>query len=109
VGTDIFGENAANGIIDEFRIVNEKLTDTRVGETAGINQETITKNFNSLVATSADKNTLMLLHFDEFPFVNSAESWITSSSQYIQSSTAVNDNFGKSIAITDKGLGIDNR
>ncbi len=108
VGTDFTGKNIFNGTIDELMIVSEKLTDVRIGEMALANQETITKDFNSLKALKSTESTLMLLHFDTFPFVNDSLIYTTASNQFIQSSVSVNDNFGKSIVITDTPIIIDN-
>lgn len=108
VGTDFNGNHTFNGTIDELLILSEKLTDTRIGEMVLANQETITKDFNSLKALKPTSNTLILLHFDKFPFVNDSSIYTTASNSFIQSSVIVNDNFGKSICITDKPLIIDN-
>lgn len=108
IGTDINGKNIANAIIDELHIVSEMLTDTRIGETAATNQETITKDFNSVKELQSNINSLMLAHFNTFPFENSTEVYITSSNKFIQSADAVNDNFSKSICITNDPLVIDN-
>lgn len=108
IGSDINGNNSFNGILDEFQIVSQKLTDTRIGETAAIHQETITKDFNSLVALSPTPITLMLLHFDTFPFTNSANIYITADNNFIQSGTSVNDNFGQSVSITNTPIIVDN-
>jgi hypothetical protein len=108
VGSDINGNNLFNGILDEFQIVSQKLTDTRIGETAAVNQETITKDFNSLVALSPTPITLVLLHFDTFPFINSANIYITADSNFIQSGMSVNDNFGQSVSITNTPIIVNN-
>jgi hypothetical protein len=108
VGSDIYGKNMFNGTINDFQTISEKLTDTRVGETALINQETITKDFNSLVKLQPTVNSLMLLSFNTFPFTNSALVYTTADKTPIQSSYAVNGNFGKSVCITDIPLIIDN-
>jgi hypothetical protein len=99
VGTDINGNNLFNGTIDEFQIVSEELTDTRVGETT--TSETITRDFNSLKALQPTTSTLMLMHFDTFPFSNAANFYTTADKSPIQSSVAVNQNFGKSVALTN--------
>ena len=109
IGTDLNGSNTANCVIDDFQIVSEKLTDTRVGETIATNQQGITKNFNSLKASIPTNNTLMLLHFDNYPFTNDSNFYVTASDQFIQSSVSVNENFGKSIAFTKKSLLVDNK
>lgn len=108
IGSDLNGQNLVNGTIDEFQTISGMLTDTRIGETAGINQETITKDFNSLKALKPTINTLLLLHFDTFPFINDASIYITSVKKFIQSSNSVNDNFSKSIALTDTPVIVDN-
>jgi hypothetical protein len=108
IGSDFTGNNIFNGVIDEFQTVSQKLIDTRVGETAAINQQTITKDFNSLVALTSSSNTLMLLHFDTFPFQNSASVYITASNEFIQSGIGVNSNFNQSIVITNNPVIIDN-
>lgn len=108
IGSDFKGNNILNGVIDEFQIVSQKLTDTRIGETAAINQETITKDFNSLKALKPTSSSLMLLHFDSFPFTNSASVYTTAEKQFIQSGATVNANFGKSVVITDRPIIIDN-
>ena len=108
IGTDINGNNLFDGTIDELLIVSQQLTDTRIGETSGLNQETITKDFNSLVPLVANQNTLMLIHFDKFPFENSSDIYILATDKYIQSSNTINDNFGQSIVLTEVPYVIDN-
>ena len=108
IGSDMYGKNMFNGSIDELQTVSQKLTDTRIGETAAINQETITKDFNSLVALTARPSTIMLLHFDSFPFTNSANTYTNASNSYIQSASSVNGNFDQSICITNVPIIIDN-
>lgn len=108
VGTDFMGNNPLNGTIDELQIISEMLTDTRVGETSLINQETITKNFYSLKELEPNVNTLMLLHFDNQPFENAASVYTTATQQFIQSSIAVNDNFNKSIVLTNQPYIVNN-
>lgn len=108
IGSDINGNNLLNGTLDDLQIVSEKLTDTRIGETAASNQQTITKDFNALKASKPSSSTLMLLHFDYFPFTNNSDVYTTADKNFIQSSTSVNENFGKSICITDTPILIDN-
>lgn len=108
IGSDIYGNNLFNGTLDEFQIVSEKLTDTRVGETAAINQETITKDYNSLKALQPTEITLMLLHFDTFPFSNVASVYTTADKYFIQSAATINSNFDKSVCITDRPIIVNN-
>ena len=109
IGSDMNKENLINSVVDELKIYNNKLTDIRVGETAQAKQKYITKDFNSLKELSSDKNTLVLAHFDTYPFVNSADFYIISEGKgFVQSDNSVNDNFGQSLCITDKPFIIDN-
>jgi hypothetical protein len=108
IGTDINGNNAANATIDEFQTVSVKLTDIRTGEMASANTEYITTDFNSLKALQPNINTLMLLHFDTFPFTNVANIYITASNQFIQSNDTINSNFDASIVLTKTPFVIDN-
>lgn len=108
VGTDVNGKNIADATIDELVILSEQISDTRIGESVAINQESITKDFNSLIAATPSPNSLMISHFDTFPFINDTDTYITSTNQFIQSSDSVNGNFGKSISLTNTPLIIDN-
>jgi hypothetical protein len=102
LGSDFTGTHQLNGIIDQVKIYSVMLTDTRVGETIPANQNSITKDFNSLKPLKSDSTTLMLLSMDSFPLTNSANSYIIPpfDKQHFQSSIVVNENFGQSIVIT---------
>lgn len=108
VGSDFENQHPAKAVIDEFRILNRMLTDTRVGETISASDYSITTDYQALNAFRKNNNTLMLLHFDSFPLENDSNYVIFATREYIQSSTSVNENFGQSILITDKGLSFDN-
>jgi len=108
IGSDLNGEKQAKAIIDEFRILSETRTDTRTGESIDSSEQSITTDYNSLTAFTSDSSTLMLLHFDELPFVNDSEFWISSNRDYLQSGSSINSNFNQSIVITDQPLVIDN-
>ena len=108
IGSDIDGKNQANAVIDDLQTLSVKLTDTRVGEMVAANQETITKDFNSLKALQSNPNTLMLATFDTLPFTNSANNYTIAANGFLQSSFSVNDNFDQSIVFTDTPLQLDN-
>lgn len=108
-GSDFQGENQAKAVLDEIRILSKTLTDVRVGESLGVGEDSITTDFTSLRPLKKDSDTLVLLHLDELPLVNETDYWVTATRQFIQSSTSVNENFEKSIVITDKPLMVDNR
>lgn len=109
-GTNFKGESHANAIIDQTFLYSIMLTDTRVGETIGAKQRSITKDFNALKAPQADKHTLVYLNYNTFPFVNSASFYSNKNTikGQFQSSWAVNDNFGSSLVMLDKPLIVEN-
>lgn len=107
IGSDFNGNNQAKTIIDEFLILDTKLSDTRIGETLGANQDGITKRFNSIKPIKNNQNTLLLLHFDD-KLENDTDVYLTSSKEFIQSAQSVNDNFNKSVYFDNKGLLVDN-
>lgn len=107
IGSDFFGKNQANSIIDEFRILSYQMVDTRVGETVPKNGESITTGSYKIRPFRKNKQTLVLLHFDG-DIVNDADYWRVADRGFIQSSSSVNENFGKSIVFKNKGLTFDN-
>lgn len=109
LGSDFHGKKQAKAILDEFIILSTKLTDVRVGESITPKQESITTDFTSLKALKPNSTTLMLLHLDELPFVNSADFWVSANKEYLQSDASVNDNFEKSLVITDAPFIVDNK
>ena len=108
MGSDFEGNNQLHGSIDELQILNIKLTDTRVGETAASSQRTITKEFNSVKASKADTTSLVLTHFDELPFTNETDIYLFADKNIIQAGEVINDNFSQSICLIDSPLVIDN-
>jgi hypothetical protein len=109
IGTDFQGEHPANGVIDEFRILSRQLTDTRVGETIGTNEESITTGYNALRPFRKGSTTLVLFHFETLPPVNDSDYYTFANREYIQSGNSVNSRFGHSIVIRDKGLSFENK
>lgn len=105
-GSDIFGFEQANAIIDQSVIYSVMLTDTRVGEVVADKSLSITKDFNSLVALKPNANTLFLVNYDNFPFTNEASLYANTNNDHIhfQSDWSVNDNFGQSIVLLDKPI-----
>lgn len=108
IGSDFRGRNQLHGTIDELQILNIKLTDTRVGETAPASERTITKEFNSIKASEVDVNSLVLAHFDTLPIVNEADIYRFAEKTVIQSGNVINDNFSRSICLMENPLVIDN-
>ena len=109
IGSDLNGNNQIDAIIDETKITSIMLTDTRVGESIPTNQESITKDFNSLRPLTSDVNTLVLCHYEVQPLINSADFYIvTNGTHYVQSAFSVNSNFGGAIYLTNTPLAIDN-
>ncbi len=108
LGNSFDGLYPANAVIDEFRILSGMISDTRVGETVGVNEQSVTTDFLSIAAARKTRSTLVLLHLDEYPLINSCDYYTFANSQYIQSSNSVNSNFNESVVFTDKGLSFDN-
>ena len=109
-GSDMFGGNQANSILDQTILYSVMLTDTRVGEVVAANQRSITKDYNSLIPITSNQQTLVLITFDNFPFTNSALVYVNTDTDRIhfQSNWAVNDNFNQSIVILDKPILVPN-
>lgn len=105
-GSDMFGNDQANAILDETIIYSIMLNDTRVGETVSANQHSITKDYNSLIPVAPNSNTLVVLLFNTFPFANSAPVYSNTDTDRIhfQSNWAVNDNFEQSIVILNQPI-----
>ncbi len=111
IGNDMFGVHPLNGILDQVKIYSVMLKDTRIGEDIPINQRSITKDFNSLKPLKKDKNTLMLVNFNNLPFVNDADFYVSEFSnikKHFHSSLVINDNFGESLVILNDAIKISN-
>jgi hypothetical protein len=109
IGSDYLGKKQAKAIIDEFRILNYMLTDTRIGESISLNEYSVTTDYNSLTEYRKNNETLMLLHFNSKPFVNDSDYIVFSEGENISSAISVNQNFGRSIFIKERGLEYENQ
>lgn len=109
IGNDLTLKNPAKSIIDEFRILNRQLTDTRIGETIGANEESITTGSTKFAPYVTNQDTLALLHFEELPPKNDSYFYKFAKKEYVQSGQGPNSRFGHSIVIRDKGLVFDNQ
>jgi hypothetical protein len=65
IGTDANLNNQFDGIIDEFRILDNMQEDTRIGETISSGESSITVDYNTSDEFEADNNTLLLMHFND--------------------------------------------
>jgi hypothetical protein len=108
IGSDMSGKHQLHGSIDELQILNVKLTDTRIGETAPNAQRTITKEFNSVKPSKADITSLVLTHFDTLPPVNEADIYRFAENNVMQAGEVINDNFKQSISLVNSPLVVDN-
>lgn len=108
VGSDFLNQNSVNAIIDDFRISDIQLSDTRIGETVASGQDSITKHYNSVKSVPVNINSLMVLDFESSSFKNKASYYLTSSKGFIQSGNSVNANFNRSIIFTNNPLLVDN-
>lgn len=109
VGSDLNGNNQAKAIIDEFRILSKQITDVRIGETLATNEISFTTDNVALREFEPDNTTLMLLRFNEFPFINEAPFYTSATKEYIQSANSVNPNFNQSVVITDRPIVYENK
>ncbi len=109
IGSDFTGNKQAKAVIDELRILSKQLTDVRVGETLPSGQESITTDFISLKPLRPNSDTLMLLHFDILPVINSANFWVSATHDFLQAGDSVNANFGKSLIVMNEPLVVDNK
>lgn len=109
-GSDFQGNNQANSIIDHAVIYSIMLTDTRIGEVVGLNKRSITKDYNTLKPTRINTNTLVMIDFDSFPFVNDARFYASTNNDHnhFQSDFTVNDNFSQSMVILDEPIILSN-
>lgn len=108
IGNDITLQNPAKAVIDEFRVLNMQLTDTRIGETISAKEESITTGATKFSPFKKNQDTLALFHFEELPPVNDSDFYTFATKEYVQSGRSVNSRFGHSIVIRDKGLTFDN-
>lgn len=109
IGSDIDGRRQFNGLIDSIKIYSIMLTDTRVNEVIPSNQRSVTKDFNSLIPFKSDINTLALITFDTYPFINSSDYYKKfNGGSIIQSNVSINENFNNSVLITQNPIVLDN-
>jgi len=108
IGSDLNGNHQAKATLDEFRILSNMITDVRVGESIEVNEKSFTTDFTAIRPFIADKNTLMLLRFNDNLFINEAPFYTTATKDFVQSGNSVNANFNQSVVITDKPLVFDN-
>jgi hypothetical protein len=111
IGSDYNSEQQISGILNQFKIYSMMLTDTRVGEVIPTSQTSITKDYNLLKPSEIDQTVLTQITFNNLPFTNSAEFYVTPNNAefpHFQSSVVVNSNFVNSITILDKPIIIDN-
>lgn len=108
IGNDITLQNPAKGVIDEFRVLNMQLTDTRIGETVSEGEESITTGALKFSPFKKNQDTLTLMHFEEMPPVNDSDFYIFATKEYVQSGKSVNSRFGHSVVIKNKGLTFNN-
>lgn len=108
-GSDMFGENQADAVIDELRILDEMSIDTRIGEILPSSGRSITTDAQTVRAFETTNQTLALFHFDD-SLENSANFITSFSGSYKQSENSVNSSFGQSAVFNMKSaLQIDNK
>ena len=101
IGSDHKGNNAFDGTIDEFRILDVCSEDTRVGETLALNERSITTDFNEANPFETSNDTILLLHADSN--VNDSSQFIDRYESGFQTGQTLNTNFGASAVKFDRG------
>lgn len=99
IGTDINGNSALHGTIDEIHILNEMLMDIRPGEEPGSEQKSITRYYLEPTSATSTPQTLLLLQFDKNK-LNSADTYKTYNREFITNSRSVNSLFGDCVVLT---------
>jgi hypothetical protein len=107
-GSDMFGENQADAVIDELRILDEMSIETRTGESLPSSGRSITTDAAAVREFDPTDQTLALFHFNDS--VDNAANFITSfSGDYKQSENSVNSRFGQSAVFNlQRALKVDN-
>ena len=108
IGNSIDGGNNAKAIIEEFRTLDYKSIDTRIGEDLPSTGRSITTDYLTTHAFTADSHTLLLMHMDEIPPTNSAVPYSRYSDKYYQLDYSLNSEFNESLYIDNKPFVIDN-
>lgn len=108
IGSDFYAANQAKAIIDEFRVLSTQITDVRIGETASATTKNFTSDYIAIRPFTPDWTTLILVHFDNLPFVNVAPFYKIAYKGFLQSTTSVNSNFDTSLVINELTYKIDN-
>lgn len=107
IGSDSDGDNKFDGVIDEFRILDTLLEDTRAGETTSSNEKSVTIDYNATTKFSSDNSTLLLVHFDDEVVDSSV--FRDKYDAGFEVAPSVNSNFGSAIRFsTDKPYIVDN-
>jgi len=102
------GENQANAVIDEMRILDEMSNDTGRGEEAPSSGRSITTDAQIVREFESTSQTLGLFHFND-SIENSADFYTTFEKNFRQSENSVNSLFGESGVFTEsKPYEIDN-
>ncbi len=109
IGSDYEGNHQAKALIDEFRCLASSSTDTRIGEALPSSGRSITTDYLRNKVFEPDSDTILLLHMDELPPIDSSVPYTRYSSQYFQASNSVNSNFGQSLYIDENPLVIPNK
>ena len=99
IGTDINGNSAISGTIDEVHVLNEMLMDVRAGEEPPAEQKSITRYYLEPTPAVSTPQTLLLLQFDENQ-LNSADTYKTYNREYLTNSRSVNSLFGDCVVLT---------
>jgi len=101
IGADFTESNSAGGVIDEFRVLREISTDTRIGESVPAGERTITTDYFEPEPHQDTDETTFLAHFDNT--VEKEDRYIDAFDQGFRAASSVNTRFGRSLRIERNG------
>jgi len=98
IGSDYNKCKQANAILEEIRSLNIASTDTRIGEAVNT-KHSITFDNNNIISYVEDKKTLLLLHLDKKPIIDSSIVYEAYSDIYSQTDQGVNESFNNALYV----------
>lgn len=101
IGADFAETNTADAVIDEFRVLREISTDTRVGETVAATERTITTDFVDTQPFDDTDDTVLLAHFDDN--LDKSDRYIDAFDKGFRAAPSVNESFGRSLRVSQNG------
>jgi hypothetical protein len=107
LGNNVNKTNPANCVFDHIRSDFRMLSDVRSGEISLV--DSITKEYNLISPSKANKYTLLLANLDEISIEDKSNFYPRFiNEQLLKTSLKVNDNFDDSLVLDSSGIRVDN-